>query len=192
MNKATDNIHKVLCLVETHYNDGQGLLDQDINNETKYLKEPCTFEKIMPLIDHPHNDVENGQKETHYHADVRFFDMSSPDRYVQELRISLPLASNRRLEYRMLEMINKYHYITPTNLITNSKLKHKCIHKGKCPHRGYDLSNVEAFDGEITCPLHGLKFDAETKKLKIGNMVVESDEKDTIEKISYGETDDFY
>ena len=53
----------------------------------------------------------------------------------------------------------------PVRFIKNSKLKHKCIHKGKCPHRGYDLSNVDPIDNQIHCPLHGLIFDAETKKI---------------------------
>ena len=40
------------------------------------------------------------------------------------------------------------------------------IHKGKCPHRGFDLSNeIPNKEGIITCPLHNLKFNAETKKL---------------------------
>lgn len=29
----------------------------------------------------------------------------------------------------------------------------------------YDLSQVLPVNGEVTCPLHGLKFDAVTKKL---------------------------
>jgi nitrite reductase/ring-hydroxylating ferredoxin subunit len=36
---------------------------------------------------------------------------------------------------------------------------------GKCPHKGIDLSNIEAEDGVITCPLHGLRFSEETKEI---------------------------
>jgi len=62
---------------------------------------------------------------------------------------------------------------TPVQLIRQSKLKHNCIHKGKCPHRGFDLSNVTpTLEGigrdaieVITCPLHSLKFNATTKQL---------------------------
>ena len=62
---------------------------------------------------------------------------------------------------------------TPVGLISRSKLKHKCIYKGKCPHRGYDLSQtISTYDinygGDVKlCPLHGLKFDAETGELLI-------------------------
>lgn len=41
----------------------------------------------------------------------------------------------------------------------------KCKH-GKagfiCPHRGFALGTIEAVDGVITCPLHGLRIDAES------------------------------
>ena len=103
---------KVLCLIETFHDDGQGLndsiWDQDNWLEKRYLQPPTTFEKMMPLIDHPHTDVENGQKESHYHADARYFDMTRADQYLQDMRPSLPLKSNQRLEYKML---NKIKYI---------------------------------------------------------------------------------
>jgi nitrite reductase/ring-hydroxylating ferredoxin subunit len=71
----------------------------------------------------------------------------------------------------MLKKIHKKEkFITPVSLIKNSKLKHNCIHKGKCPHRGYDLSNeIPNENGIITCPLHGLQFDKITKKLLTNN-----------------------
>jgi hypothetical protein len=34
-----------------------------------------------------------------------------------------------------------------------------------CPHKGTPLDGVEPKDGKITCPLHGLQWDAETGKL---------------------------
>ena len=64
------------------------------------------------------------------------------------------------IKYFVMPVINEnFAGITPVNLISKSKLKHKCIHKGKCPHKGYDLSQVKAIDSKITCPLHGLEFD---------------------------------
>ncbi len=56
-------------------------------------------------------------------------------------------------------------YPTSIDLIAKSKLKHKCIHKGKCPHRGYDLTDVKPINGIITCPLHSLRFNSKTKLL---------------------------
>lgn len=41
-------------------------------------------------------------------------------------------------------------------------------HKGKklkckrCPHKGVDLSTIPVVDGVITCPAHGLRYDAES------------------------------
>jgi hypothetical protein len=42
--------------------------------------------------------------------------------------------------------------------------KDKKIKCGRCPHKGVLLNSVPVIDGVITCPNHGLKFDAVTKK----------------------------
>lgn len=159
---------KVLCLIETHDNDHNKIWDQEnfLDYNDVNLIRPAIFEKIMPLFDHPHTDIENGQREVHYHADVRYIDKSKHEQYAQSMRPILPLGPNQRLEYRMLLRMDHYDkYATPVQLISKSKLKHKCIHKGKCPHRGYDLSGEIPVNGVITCPLHGLKFSAGTKEL---------------------------
>lgn len=126
---------------------------------------------ITPVINHPHNDVENGQSEVHYHVDYRFVrhradanfptvvNRHSTHYFVENIRPQEGLDGD--LEYFALPVVNdEFTGITPVKRIANSKLRHKCIHKGKCPHRGYDLSQVKAVDGKITCPLHGLEFDA--------------------------------
>jgi hypothetical protein len=129
---------------------------------------------ITPIINHPHNDRENGQEEIHYHTDYRFvkFDKNGAIKrehsrhcFADEFRPQ-PII-NGDLEYFILPVINEIFFgATAVGLIKKSKLKHKCIHKGKCPHRGYDLSQVRPDeDGIITCPLHGLKFNAETGEL---------------------------
>jgi hypothetical protein len=128
---------------------------------------------LTPVIPHPHNDIENGQPELHYHTDTRFFDGGALHYnnfmvwfvdYEQHLR---PLYDkNRPLEYFRLQLRgNTVFYKTQVELISKSKLKHKCIVKGKCPHRGMDLSNVIPVDGVITCPLHSLRFNALTKQI---------------------------
>jgi len=128
---------------------------------------------ITPVIDHPHSDRENGQPETHYHADYRFIrtDMDgepikSHSRHVY-LHAERPVAGRdgHLIHYPLPVVSEKFENVTHHSRIRRSKLNQKCIHKGKCPHRGYDLSQVEAVDGIITCPLHGLKFNAETKQL---------------------------
>jgi hypothetical protein len=78
-----------------------------------------------------------------------------------EIRVNLPLKENQKLEFRFLKKIrDDEKFKTGVSLISKSKLKHKCIHKGKCPHRGFDLSNEKPDENEIiTCPLHSLMFD---------------------------------
>lgn len=145
---------------------------------------PCISQEIngilniTPVINHPHNDIENGQKEVHYHADYRFV------KYIKELGNPYPIVINNHSKhyfvhsirpilgihgqfgYYKLKVINtEFAGITLTKFIKNSTLKHTCIHKDKCPHRGYDLSQVEPKNGKITCPLHGLNFNSESKQL---------------------------
>lgn len=126
---------------------------------------------VIPLIDHPHSDKENGQPEVHYHIDTKYIGCQNHLRNykictfedLDEIRFDLNnIFKTIPLRKRHL------HQIMSTNpeLIKNSKLKHKCIKNGKCPHRGMDLSkNKPNKNGEIICPLHSLKFDAISKKL---------------------------
>lgn len=123
---------------------------------------------IMPVINHPHSDRENGQPEIHYHLDYRFIKHRDNSNFPTVINrhsshvygeVIRPTNKDGELEYHILPVINEeFTGVTPVHLIKNSKLKHKCIHKGKCPHRGYDLSQVKSIDGVKTCPLHGLKF----------------------------------
>jgi len=158
---------------------------EDINRPVKvgesYLV-PCVVRHdnsityITPVINHPHNDVENGQKEVHYHVDYRFLKHKNDDYYptvvnkhskyyfAEEIRPQKGVHG--KLEYFIMPVINEEHKgITPSFQISKSKLKHKCIHKGKCPHRGFDLSQVKPKDGVIKCPLHGLIFNETSKEL---------------------------
>lgn len=146
------------------------------------------IQEINPVIMHPHNDVENGQAETHYHLDYRFIKIDDfwgnrdskylfpkalnshrTHRYGTNVRPIKDLKFSGELHYFILPVINENAFIeygiTDPKAISKSKLKHKCIHKGKCPHRGMDLSQVPTIDGVITCPLHGLKFNANTKSI---------------------------
>ncbi len=133
---------------------------------------------ITPVINHPHNDKENGQQEIHYHPDYRFIkhynNAPFPDvknnhskyYFVESIRPQKGLHGE--LKYIVLPVVNEeFSGITEVENINKSNLKHKCIHKGKCPHRGYDLSQVTAIDGIIKCPLHGLKFSEKSGQLVI-------------------------
>lgn len=137
---------------------------------------------VTPVINRPHSDKENGQPEVHYHVDYRFLKLEkgepTSDPYY------FPRIRNKHSKYYFCEKIrpqeildgdiryfpmpilrNTFIGVTPVGAIKKSNLKHKCIHKGKCPHRGMDLSQVTPVDGVITCPLHGLMFHEITKEL---------------------------
>lgn len=115
-----------------------------------------------PIYPHLHNDKENGQDLPHYHVDMRFV---SPA-YIGPTRI-YPDQIKNTIELHPWKLQQYYEpFPTPISMISKSRLKHKCIHKGKCPHRGFDLSHTPSKDGIITCPLHGLQFEEKTGKLK--------------------------
>jgi hypothetical protein len=161
----------VPCLVSYHFHE------ENIDEETLWLDlEPYTLNSvykntisITPIINHPHSDIENGQKEIHYHKDTRFIDKRKPN-YKSLYQFSqLPrgeVGKHGRIEYLELPVVSElFDEITPVELIKNSKLKHKCIHNGKCPHRGFKMNQVSPIDGILTCPLHGLKFNYKTKQM---------------------------
>lgn len=137
----------------------------------EYYLVPCVYlEKLDPYVAKPthwipvinllHNDIENGQKYIHYHADYRFDD----GRFSIYPRINWD--SICRIEYRVMKCVRVVQQLpTDVERISKSKLKHDCIYKGKCPHRGMDLSQVLPENGIIRCPLHSLEFDAVTGKL---------------------------
>lgn len=158
----------VPCLVRSELIDmDEEDLWMDLSNITK--KEIIY---ILPVINTPHSDKENGQNEIHYHADNRFIDRAkiAPKRNKKVEKVfstnQRPIKTKEEIKYIPLKVITELHYgNTPVELISKSKLKHKCIHKGKCPHRGADLSQVKPIDGILTCPLHGLKFNERTKKI---------------------------
>lgn len=137
---------------------------------------------VYPIINHPHTDFESGQYYIHYHVDYRFVHMkglipvNKDKRYefapnirfnlVDEeySRFALGWNKSPRIEYHPLRCI-RLNNLGIAGDVSRAKMKHQCIHKGKCPHRGYDLSQEVAINGIITCPLHGLEFDALTKKI---------------------------
>jgi hypothetical protein len=140
------------------------------SHEPKMLKVKCLY--ITPVFNHPHNDKENGQVKVHYHADFRFIRYDKKgiirkhSRHFFGHQVRPILGKHGNLEYIPLPVVNEIFVdATPKEFIKNSKLKHRCIHKNKCPHRGYDLSQVKDVNGIITCPLHGLQFYSDTKLL---------------------------
>jgi hypothetical protein len=82
----------VPCIVRTDNN----LIDWRIvngepipNSELKYF--------VTPVINHPHNDKENGQFESHYHVDYRFLKHDSNGNF--------PTVTNKHSKYYFCEHI---------------------------------------------------------------------------------------
>jgi len=156
---------KVLCaLIPKVQEIDEHELWMDLEPMSTYTR---YYYEVIPLIDHPHSDLENGQKEVHYHVDTRYVG-NQPNIGNNKISTNIPRITKGMYEMKYFDLIryeDVHSSVTAPVFIKNSKLKHKCIHKGKCPHRGFNLENIEAINGVITCPLHGLKFESKSKKL---------------------------
>lgn len=141
----------------------------------QYYDIPCAVfnengkHMVVPVINHIHSDEKSGQDYLHYHSDNRFVSnkhVNSPSRYIPT-RINLV----EDIEFIGIRVRRRRFYREDQTAITNSTLvlgnmkKTACITNGKCPHTGYDLSEIESVNGIIKCPLHGLTFDSKTKRL---------------------------
>jgi hypothetical protein len=172
MYELVDNITKPLQLGEKY------LVPCIVSNKTNEFGDEITH--INPVINLPHSDKENGQNETHYHLDYRFIkyernlsnlesdfpkpiNSHSTHRFGSHIRPELDASSE--LLYIVLPVVNVFKGTTPVVFINKSKLKPKCFLSGKCPHKGYNLSQVPIIDGVITCPLHGLKINKKNGKI---------------------------
>ena len=168
------NYYLVPCKVVYVEHSNKGNFQKNIYNTWEDFSVITPFFKkialITPIINRPHSDKENGQIDVHYHIDTRFIkdeEESYEDQelryykgYIIELDYHMRLKADFEIEYVPLKCIyTRCNDITDVLYIRKSKLKHKCIYKGKCPHRGMDLSQVTPFAGKIVCPLHGLEFD---------------------------------
>lgn len=132
----------------------------------------------IPVYPNIHTDIESGQPYPHFHVDYRFirgqdflFDEYDPILKVYNTLTApsrINIKDNKKFTIKLIPLRcrdSNHRYGTNPDLIAKTKLAHNCIWKGKCPHRGYDLSNEIPIDGIIICPLHGLKFDVNTKKV---------------------------
>lgn len=178
-----DSIHRPLIIGERYIvpciikeSDMEYMDEQDLFLGKNYNRSSFKKMYITPVINHPHNDVENGQHYIHYHADFRFIKYEriagmqtikrkhSVHIFCEDIRPTTKLHG--KIQHIVLPVVNaEFGAVTPVEAIAKSNLKHDCIYKGKCPHRGYPLDQVEEINGVITCPLHGLQFDSITHKI---------------------------
>lgn len=174
-----DSFYNVLCTID--------YVEEFLPEEDQWRKEIKSnkYTVINPLIEHLHHDKENGQELFHYHQDDRFIHNNQvwlEDGRINKVPITIyvpvRIFPDKNTQYKIIKLKcirDKVMTITPVNLIAKSKLNHKCIYKGKCAHRGYDLIRetpiIKIINGKetkiITCPLHGLTYDYNTKKLLV-------------------------
>jgi hypothetical protein len=109
----------------------------------------------------------------HYHLDFRFFRGSDPDFY----RVtSSPLHAQggyplTKPVLKRRKCLREQHIFDgPSRIMSpfrNAFEGRQCAHGKRgwvCPHRHIALGSTPAIEGVITCPLHGLRIDAETGK----------------------------
>jgi hypothetical protein len=138
-----------------------------------------------PVIGPPHEDKEFFNFDlTHYHIDGRFLNAdqrqhaeyystleyiieSAPlhaDRYDPTAVMPKPVYMKKRCWSANLDYV--HHHQKPVQEVAKAFVGHQCVGRGKagwiCPHRKASLGSVMAIDGVITCPLHGLRINAES------------------------------
>lgn len=138
-----------------------------------------------PVVGPPHTDLEFFDfKPEHYHVDGRFF--TAPQikiaedsyrsrslaaevqaiplhAYPGEPPLSKPVLKKRRCNFPFLPY--EHGAEKPIKDLRTHYAGTQC-ERGKggwiCPHRKASLGSVTPIDGVVTCPLHGLRINAET------------------------------
>lgn len=138
-------------LVPCHLVVEEGYLDE--------IKEVMVGSKVFiyPLL--PIHTHKNNLR--HYHIDNRFVDVNkehSKYRFMFDGRIP---TANLNLQYLRLRC--KRDFIVCADSTIQEEVGDMSI-DNKCPHLGYDLSQIKPINGVITCPMHNTKICALTKK----------------------------
>lgn len=139
--------------------------------------------KWWPVWGSKHNDIEYfGFRPLHYHIDPRFLNkrhwsefrnpLRSPLLQVQatplnhsDLKSGPPKPQLRRMRCTMAHSEWGHSNAIPVTKLNAAFGGQQC-RKGKrgfvCPHKLFPLGSVQVVDGVITCPLHGLRIDAQS------------------------------
>lgn len=100
----------------------------------------------------------------HYHVDPRFApaELYSPtERELGSWHNTIDIQSE--VEFREMECVREmpiqvlYRQLGRRFVEDHRDKALKC---GRCPHKGTNLASMPIVDGVVTCPTHGLKFDA--------------------------------
>lgn len=142
--------------------------------------------KWWPVWESKHNDLEFFNfEQLHYHIDPRFltrrhltefrgYGDRTPLQQIQgrplnhvHLKSGPPKPQLRRMRCTMAHA-EWGHTDAKSVIRMNAAFAGQQCAKGKrgfvCPHKLFPLGSIEAVDGVVTCPLHGLRIDAATGK----------------------------
>ena len=149
-----------------------------ILNDVTYKSAAFGYHRIIPIIGDKHDDLEIiGINEIHYHVDWRFvglslYESNSREYYGSigvELGTVLSVGDVKEMSTRRLKCKRDFSpYPKFPKFIPKLQEKYKgaVAKKGRCPHKGVDLTTIRPdSDGCVTCPLHGLKWNASTWEL---------------------------
>lgn len=136
-------------------------------------------EEWIPVHGSAHDDPEIGVLVLHRHVDARFVSkrlqkkldlvqggssvLAVPVCDSGSVKVKSPVYRKMKCR-RTMPAIEEFGPI-PGEMTGTIRTIHRCgvnPERPVCPHRGYDLRTIPEVNGVVTCPLHGLAFDAET------------------------------
>lgn len=123
-----------------------------------------------PVIGRKHDDIEHFNfRPVHYHFDTRF--LRVPARLLADAPYQ-PLHDRDDVKLGPITLARRtclrepLLFVGPPGFLNNFHdyfAGQQCA-KGKrgfvCPHKHFPLGSIKAIDGVVTCPMHGLRFDA--------------------------------
>ena len=145
----------------------------------------CSFlggrNRVWPVTGPLHTDAELGLPGHHYHVDGRFVSLGAAYelRHLRDLSFAIaaqPISIFQAAVWKRRRCLRKQP-IYPRQAAGGSKAflalwaafaGHQCKTGAAgwiCPHRGTALGSLPVTDGVITCPLHGLRIEAETGRV---------------------------
>lgn len=133
-----------------------------------------------PVLLPNHEDAKYGAPQWHYHGDGRFLDQykhlpagfrtqTLTDEFLVLMGGVVSRPGEDVVEYQEMECLRDIPIIH-ANLFGEdfkSDFRGSKIKCNTCPHRRAYLGNIPVIDGKIHCPMHGLPFDATTRKCLI-------------------------
>jgi hypothetical protein len=140
---------------------------------TKTIREWKETEEGAYLVEQVVSAGSNPSTPHHYHVDARFTEESwygtDRGRPVRNLHTTIFPDDCRCTLFEMVclrEMPVQVKLYSVFGKLFVDDFTGKKIKCGRCPHKGTDLTTIPVVDGKITCPAHGMQFDAQTGRVE--------------------------